>query len=39
MSVATTVHVSYSHISIIYAFPILYLLDKLILMFDVVIIE
>ena len=38
MSAGTTVHVSYPHISIIYAFPILYLLNKLILMLNVIII-
>ena len=38
MLAGTTVHVSYSHISIIYAFPILYVLNKLILMFNVAII-
>ena len=38
MSAGTTVHVSYSHIDVIYTFPILDSLNTLIFMFDVVII-
>ena len=38
-SIGTTIYVSYPHISIIYAFPTLYLLNKLILAFNVVTIE
>ena len=38
MLAETTVHVSYSHINIIYEFPILYLLNKLIFVFNVMII-
>ena len=38
MSAGTTVYVSYSHIGVIHTFPILDLLNKLIFMFNVVII-
>ena len=38
MSAGTTVHVSYPHIGVIHTFPILDLLNKLIFMFNVVII-
>ena len=39
MLARTPIHVSYPHISVIYTFPILDLLNKLIFMFNVVIIE
>ena len=39
MSARTTVHVSYPHIGVIYTFLILDSLNKLIFMFNVVIIE
>ena len=39
MSAGTTIHVSYPHISVIHTFPILDLLNKLIFMFNVVIIK
>ena len=34
MSARTTVHVSYPHIHVIYTYPVLDLLNKLILMFN-----
>ena len=39
MLAGTTVHVLYAHISVIYAFLILYLLNKLLLMFNIMIIK
>ena len=39
MSAGTTIHVSYQHISAIHTFPILDLLNKLIFMFNIIIIE